>query len=60
MPLDAFLQQRIFKPLGMKDTCFFLAQDKASRLATVYVPQPDGQAVLNKRFSTLAYQAIAD
>jgi len=42
MPLDAFLQQRIFKPLGMKDTCFFLPQEKAARLATVYVPQPGG------------------
>ena len=42
MPLDAFLQQRIFRPLGMKDTCFFLPQEKVARLATAYAPQPGG------------------
>src|SRR5208337_86523 len=31
-----FLQERIFKPLGMKDTCFFLPEDKVARLATAY------------------------
>ena len=28
MPLDKFLQERIFKPLGMKDTGFFLPEEK--------------------------------
>jgi CubicO group peptidase (beta-lactamase class C family) len=36
MPLDRFLQERIFKPLGMKDTGFYLPQEKAPRLATAY------------------------
>jgi CubicO group peptidase (beta-lactamase class C family) len=36
MPLDRFLQERIFKPLGMKDTSFFLPQEKVTRLATAY------------------------
>jgi CubicO group peptidase (beta-lactamase class C family) len=32
-----FLQQRIFKPLKMTDTAFYVSRDKASRLAAVYV-----------------------
>jgi len=35
-PLDDFLSQEIFEPLGMDDTQFFLPQDKALRLAKVY------------------------
>jgi CubicO group peptidase (beta-lactamase class C family) len=36
MPLDRFLEERIFKPLGMKDTCFFVPEAKKARLATAY------------------------
>lgn len=36
MPLDQFFEQRIFRPLKMTDTCFFLSPEKAGRLATVY------------------------
>lgn len=39
MPLDEFLKDRIFEPLGMADTYFYLPENKASRLATVYSPQ---------------------
>lgn len=35
-PLDAFLSTRIFEPLGMEDTHFYLPKDKVNRLATVY------------------------
>ena len=42
MPLDKFLKERIFDPLGMTDTYFFLPREKASRLATVYMPE-EGQ-----------------
>lgn len=35
-PLDEFLRARIFEPLGMKDTYFFLPEDKVPRLATAY------------------------
>ena len=34
--LDEFFRTRIFEPLGMKDTHFFLPADKVSRLANVY------------------------
>jgi CubicO group peptidase (beta-lactamase class C family) len=36
MPLDQFFKTRILDPLGMKDTYFFLPDDKVPRLATVY------------------------
>lgn len=36
MQFDEFLKKRLFKPLGMKDTGFWMTPDKANRLATVY------------------------
>jgi CubicO group peptidase (beta-lactamase class C family) len=42
MPLDAFLTTRIFDPLGMTDSHFYLPPEKADRLATVYSSTPDG------------------
>ncbi|MGC9997911.1 MAG: serine hydrolase domain-containing protein [Terriglobia bacterium] len=41
MPFDKFLEERVFKPLGMKDTYFFLPADKISRLAAAYAYYPD-------------------
>src|ERR1700730_15694643 len=35
-PFDAFLQERIFEPLGMKDTAFSVPASKLDRLATAY------------------------
>lgn len=36
MPLNQFLEQRIFRPLKMNDTAFYVPDDKAGRLAAVY------------------------
>jgi CubicO group peptidase (beta-lactamase class C family) len=36
MTLAEFFQERIFRPLGMKDTYFFLSDEQVSRLATAY------------------------
>jgi CubicO group peptidase (beta-lactamase class C family) len=36
MPFDQFLQNRVLDPLGMKDTSFWVAPDKESRLARSY------------------------
>lgn len=41
-PFDEFLQQRIFGPLGMVDTSFYVEASKASRLAGQYMPNQDG------------------
>jgi CubicO group peptidase (beta-lactamase class C family) len=34
--LDQFLRERVFEPLRMNDTHFFLPEDKVARLATAY------------------------
>ncbi len=39
MSLDKFLRKRIFDPLGMTDTWFYLPEDKANRLVTVQKPE---------------------
>jgi CubicO group peptidase (beta-lactamase class C family) len=44
-PFPDFLREHIFMPLGMKDTAFFVSDDKLSRLATVYVPDPKGSGL---------------
>ena len=35
-PYDEFLSEKLFTPLGMKDTTFFPADDRKSRIAAVY------------------------
>src|SRR3954468_323720 len=42
MPLDEFIRTRITRPLGMKDTQFFLPAAERDRLSTVYASGPDG------------------
>ena len=41
-PLDEFLSERIFGPLEMEDTQFFLPESEKDRLATVYVRNGEG------------------
>jgi CubicO group peptidase (beta-lactamase class C family) len=36
LPLDRYLEDRVFQPLGMSDTHFYLPEEKARRLAAVY------------------------
>jgi CubicO group peptidase (beta-lactamase class C family) len=36
MPLDRFFEERIFRPLKMVDSCFYLPPEKSARLANVY------------------------
>ena len=54
LPLDRFFEERIFKPLKMVDTSFFLPPGKASRLANVYGLE-DGKLVLKETAATSAY-----
>jgi CubicO group peptidase (beta-lactamase class C family) len=44
-PLDVFFRERIFEPLKMVDTYFFLPPEKRDRLATVYAAKEDGSIV---------------
>lgn len=41
-PLDRFLEEEIFAPLGMNDTGFSVRQDAAGRLAACYMVTPQG------------------
>ncbi|MEL7530901.1 MAG: serine hydrolase domain-containing protein [Bacteroidota bacterium] len=40
--LASFMEERIFEPLGMEDTGFYLPAEKADRLVEVYVPDSLG------------------
>jgi CubicO group peptidase (beta-lactamase class C family) len=40
--LDQFFEERIFRPLGMKDTAFFVPEEKWSRLAVLWTPKKGG------------------
>ena len=43
MPLDRFLEERILKPLGMKDTAFYAPPERAGRLAEAFATDPDSK-----------------
>lgn len=43
--LDAFFKERIFTPLGMKDTHFLIPAEKAKRLVALYREMPNGKLV---------------
>ncbi len=42
MPFDTFLRTKLFDPLGMDDTWFYLPKEKADRLVSVQQPTEDG------------------
>jgi len=44
-PLEAFLRERIFGPLGMEDTGFHVPPEKLDRLATCYRTNPETGAL---------------
>tara|TARA_B100000809_G_scaffold170365_3_gene167706 strand:- start:1853 stop:3139 length:1287 start_codon:yes stop_codon:yes gene_type:complete len=44
--IDVFLRDRIFEPLGMTDTYYYVPQEKVDRIAAVYRPDEDGQVEL--------------
>ena len=43
MPFDEFLRKKMFEPLAMNDTYFYLPDNKAARLVSVQRPNKDGQ-----------------
>jgi CubicO group peptidase (beta-lactamase class C family) len=44
MSLDEFFKKRIFEPLGMNDTYFYLPKEKYSRLTDLYT-EKDGKVI---------------
>jgi len=49
MPFADFLRTRVFEPLGMKDTAFYVPPEKLSRLALVHNGGPNGLVVDENR-----------
>jgi CubicO group peptidase (beta-lactamase class C family) len=50
--LDVFMQERIFGPLGMKDTYFYLPESKADRLVELYSkPKRDAPLTLHENMT---------
>jgi CubicO group peptidase (beta-lactamase class C family) len=41
MPIDRFLETRVFAPLGMKDTGFWVSEEKVDRLAEPFANDPE-------------------
>ena len=41
-PLDEFFRQNIFEPLDMKDTAFYVPNEKVNRFAACYGPKQNG------------------
>jgi CubicO group peptidase (beta-lactamase class C family) len=58
MPFEQFLKERIFKPIGMNDTDFFVPADKAHRFAACYSADPQGgfNPIATERKGTLTLQ----
>lgn len=46
MKLDEFIRKRIFEPLGMNDTYFYLPQEKAGRLVTLSAKEKENEAAV--------------
>jgi CubicO group peptidase (beta-lactamase class C family) len=47
-PLDLFLKERIFIPLGMGDTDFYVPVEKLDRVGAVYAPDSAGIKIIMK------------
>jgi CubicO group peptidase (beta-lactamase class C family) len=48
MKFEDFLEQRIFKPLGMVDTAFYVPQEKLHRFAELYTYDKEGKLMVEK------------
>lgn len=61
-PLDEFLQSRIFGPLGMVDTGFFVPKNKLDRFATNYFKDPKSgtQGIMDVGDETSTYAKAPD
>src|SRR5205814_717496 len=57
MTFDAFLEKRLFAPLEMKDTGFYVPTDKSDRLAAIY--RSDGNGTLTNAENRAASPYLA-
>lgn len=54
-PLDQFFQERIFKPLDMKDTAFVVSEENVGRFASVHGRNEDGTLRVNESGKSSAF-----
>lgn len=55
MPFDQYLRTHLFEPLGMKDTYFYLPEEKYNRLVTVHLPDNEGWTAAKGEFFDIDY-----
>ncbi len=55
VPYEDFMQERLFGPLGMKDTTFWPSESQVERLAKSYKPDQTGRKLEKTRIDQLAY-----
>jgi len=55
MPYEEFLDERLFRPLGMKDTTFWPSGEQAERIAKSYKPGPDNKGLEETTIGQLHY-----
>ena len=55
MPYEKFMDERLFKPLGMKDTTFWPTEEQAARLAKSYRPGKDNTGLVETPIGQLQY-----
>lgn len=55
MPYEKFMQERLFDPLGMKDTTFWPNAEQLTRLAETYKLDPQTKDLVNVRIDQLTY-----
>lgn len=55
MPYEQFMQQRLFDPLGMKDTTFWPTTEQAARIATTYKLDKQNNALQPTPVDQLTY-----
>jgi CubicO group peptidase (beta-lactamase class C family) len=55
MPYEEFMQQRLFYPLGMKDTTFWPNAEQLSRLAETYKSDPNTKGLVRVPINQLTY-----
>ena len=51
-PLDTFMEERLFQPLGMKDTFFEVPKDKLNRFGTLHTIDQTGKLIVVDRPET--------
>ena len=55
MSFERFLDERMFQPLGMKDTTFWPNEAQAARIANSYKPGPDNKGLIEITIDQVQY-----